>query len=730
MAVGLFAQFSRGLRSLFQKQAGQILSLINLPTTGATGPASIREGCAHWLVFRCLQKLVDAASDCQPIVERRRGTEWRVIPEHPLFTLLRRPNSVQTWPDFCCSLLIDEHTFGRVYVEVLRGRSDEVIGFLPLDPRAVIEVGEKGRADWGLFEWGADGYGIGRIISYEVNDGFGHRVLSPDDVIAVHLFDQRSIMFGLSPVRVALQAVGLENSLARYASTYLRNGGPSALLSIKNRALDEEQAEAIRAAWARRYAFGGSREGQIAVIDEDATYQQIGSHLDSLANDILAQQDQAAICGALGVPAILSGALVGLRWANQRAGQAGAMKDFWLNKISPTMTRWRYIFDYKLLPLFEDESDIAIRIRCGWDLSEVWALREDNEVKANRLRLDYGAGIIMLNEARTMQNLPPIDGGDRFKDGSAPGDQQQGANGGERLLGSWLIGRGISLSDMQVIQKLLAQGRTRATGGLLNAAHLLQPSVLRSYDWEGMRLGRKPTVEEEKRLKGWASAQDQAREVVTPSILKARVSLIRDAEHQLQKMEGNFQELALHPSEAHQRDVTSAVEAGFAAGAASAAAEDHRKVGFLDPEDSYFKRAVSRITEAALIALATAVGARFVSALQRRLLREEPMEQALAAAEEEMLSESTSYAEAIAVGAAYQSVADGRYDHFQQTDEFQDRYVYSAILDSNVCEVCAAVDGRESYNLDDLPLVPNPDCQGGYRCRCTIFRIFGTEGGQ
>lgn len=695
---------------------------------GSTDVASLREGCAHWLIFRCLQKLVDAASDCQPIIERRRGTEWRPIPEHPLFTLLRRPNPAQTWPDFVCSMIVDEHTYGRTYIEVIRGARDEVTGLVPLDPRAVIEIGEKGRADWRIFEWAGDGSSIGRILAYDVNDGMGHRVLRPDDVIAVHLFDQRSIMRGLSPVSVALQAVGLENSLARYASTYLRNGGPTALLSIKNRTLDEEQAESIRAAWARRYGMGGSREGQIAVIDDDATYQQIGSHLDQLANDILAQQDQAAICGALGVPAILSGALVGLRWQNQRAGQAGAQKDFWLNKVSPMMSRWRHVFDYQFLTLFEEEGDIQIRIRCGWDLSDVWALREDQELRATRLRLDYGAGLIMLNEARTMQNLPPIDGGDRFRDGSAPGEENRapGANGGARFADVFTLG-GMAALDKILVHRFLAAGR--AYRGELHSTYVRDPRSTRSYDWEGMRLGRKPTADEEKHLKAWAATQEEAIEAVQPVVLKTRLQLIRDAESALQKMEGDYQELAVYPTDANRKEVEDAVVRAFELGARSAEAETTRKVEPLGPDETYERSAIKRIVEAALVALANAVGSRFVSAFQRRLLREEPKEQALAQAEAEMLDESTSYAEGIAQGAAYQSVADGRYDYFQQTDNFEDRYQYSAILDSNTCEVCAAADLQTSLNLDDLPLVPNPDCLGGYRCRCTIFRIFGSEGG-
>lgn len=49
---------------------------------------------------------------------------------------------------------------------------------------------------------------------------------------------------------------------------------------------------------------------------------------------------------------------------------------------------------------------------------------------------------------------------------------------------------------------------------------------------------------------------------------------------------------------------------------------------------------------------------------------------------------------------------------------------YSAILDENVCEVCEEEDGREV--MPGEIATPNPDCEGGPRCRCiTIWVLRG-----
>jgi hypothetical protein len=65
------------------------------------------------------------------------------------------------------------------------------------------------------------------------------------------------------------------------------------------------------------------------------------------------------------------------------------------------------------------------------------------------------------------------------------------------------------------------------------------------------------------------------------------------------------------------------------------------------------------------------------------------------------------------VGQAY---ADGRSDAILSS-EYVEKTVYSALLDSRVCEACALADGEENPPGEGTPC-PNPDCHGGAACRC------------
>jgi hypothetical protein len=69
-----------------------------------------------------------------------------------------------------------------------------------------------------------------------------------------------------------------------------------------------------------------------------------------------------------------------------------------------------------------------------------------------------------------------------------------------------------------------------------------------------------------------------------------------------------------------------------------------------------------------------------------------------------------------------------------RADEGRDRFagikeaVYSAILDSNLCSVCEASEGKTTTDLDEAATwTPNPGCLGQERCRCVTIYVYETE---
>jgi hypothetical protein len=86
-------------------------------------------------------------------------------------------------------------------------------------------------------------------------------------------------------------------------------------------------------------------------------------------------------------------------------------------------------------------------------------------------------------------------------------------------------------------------------------------------------------------------------------------------------------------------------------------------------------------------------------------------------------SESTRFIEDAAGNVVNASFSTGRAAEIENNLDVIDHCEYSAILDTNTCDPCEAADGQTASMPDDLPSAPNPDCDGGPRCRCFIVGV-------
>lgn len=80
----------------------------------------------------------------------------------------------------------------------------------------------------------------------------------------------------------------------------------------------------------------------------------------------------------------------------------------------------------------------------------------------------------------------------------------------------------------------------------------------------------------------------------------------------------------------------------------------------------------------------------------------------------------------VAVEAAREAIAVGRFLAISDMSDEIETLVYTAILDDRVCEVCSAKDGEE-YPVSEAGQAPNPDCYGevyGNVCRCAEIAVF------
>jgi HK97 family phage portal protein len=354
------------------------------------------------VVYSCIRKKCEAAADPELIVEKRNGKgEWETIDGHPLLQLLERPNPVDSWDDFLTAWIGSEETTGDFYAEIVRDRSGVPIALYPLDPSCMFAVPDaKG--------------GIGH---YEFRSGYSPIIeLSVTDVLHRRKPDLMSRYYGLSPLKVAIGSVDADQAQTDFTRAFFHSDGvPAGILKINNRSLSQEEANRHQQHWMAKYRRGGSQHKQVAVLDQNAEFQTIGTNLKDSESEITRGQAESRICMVFGVPPALIGAYVGLKLATNNATMKTHMQDFWLNTMSPDMKKRRVWLTINLLSEFES-MDLILqkKVRVNWDMTQVMAMQEDEDKRHTRARENFKAGGWTINEFREATGLEPIDGEDYF----------------------------------------------------------------------------------------------------------------------------------------------------------------------------------------------------------------------------------------------------------------------------------------------------------------------------
>ena len=353
------------------------------------------------LVFACINIKAQAAVDPRLIVERkniRTGT-WEEVEGHPMRRLMMRPNPMMGEAEFAQAVITSKDICGVFYAEIVR-KGVLPIALYPLDPSKMRPIPDSN----------------GGISAYEWKNGNLTVIIPAEDVLVWRNYDPQNRYHGQSPLSVAMGSVDADNLQTDYIQAFFATGGvPSGILTIKGRTVNQEESDIIRAKWRQKFnpRYGGVKD-DIAVLDENAEYQVLGSRLDQLQNEEIRSVAEARIAMVFNVPPLIIYAYVGLLHATY-SNLKEAWAQFWASNLSPWFKQYRGWLTWALLSQFESiESIYGETVRLMHDLSEVTALREDVNATQDRARNNLLAGGILLNEFRDLIGLEPDPKGDVY----------------------------------------------------------------------------------------------------------------------------------------------------------------------------------------------------------------------------------------------------------------------------------------------------------------------------
>lgn len=360
--------------------------------TQATGPSgsaypttvSVTEETALQLsaVWACVRLISQTVASLPLIVYRTTPDGRQVVTDHWFSKLMRKPNQYQTRYEFWEHQIANLALHGNMYAR--KGeRAGRIISLLPLNP---LQMETKLLA--------------GRVAHLFSSDG-DVSVLSSDSVW--HARMNGDLVVGRSPLQFGAKVFGVAQSAEQQVSRLYANGGkPSGVLSLDRLLTPDQRALA-------RESFSTLTTG----TDERLLVLEMGMKFDPISlspEDIellASRRFQLEEIGRwFGVPSVLVNDTAGsTTWGS---GIEQLVAGFYKLNLRPYLEAIENSISTHLLT----DEDIREGIEVEFDFEGL--LRADQKSRFEGYAQGINNGILTPNEARALEWLPAVPGGDRL----------------------------------------------------------------------------------------------------------------------------------------------------------------------------------------------------------------------------------------------------------------------------------------------------------------------------
>jgi len=312
------------------------------------------------VVYRCVRMVAEAANSVPLVIEEN----GRRTSDHPVVTLLRRPNPRQSGSELLEAVYAYLQTAGNAYLEaaIVEG---QVRGLFCLRPdRMKVVAGKDG--------WPA---------AYAYSVGGRTRQLSQEPapvpkVLHMALFHPLDDHYGMAPLEAAQQSLDIHNASAQWNKSLLDNAArPSGALvySMGEGNLSPDQFDRLKTELEEHFA-GAMNAGRPMVLEGGLDWKTIA--LSPRDMDFIEARHGAArdIALAFGVPPML----LGLPGDNTYSNMVEANRALWRQTVMPLVRRVADDLSYWLAPAFGGATIVP-------DFDAVEALAEDRAAMWERV---------------------------------------------------------------------------------------------------------------------------------------------------------------------------------------------------------------------------------------------------------------------------------------------------------------------------------------------------------
>ena len=304
--------------------------------------------------------------------------------DDPLYELLHdKPNPLMNSFQWRQTLEAHRKTWGNAFAYIERGARGRVAALWPARPdRSRPRLDPKTRT-----------------LVYEL-DVMGEKMVDVPSTSVLHVpglgFDG---LTGYSPIGLMRKTVSMAMAAEDFGAQFFGNSAmPSGVLS-SDKELSPEAAERLKASWQSMH--GGENKWRVAVLEEGMKWAAIGINPEEAQFIETIDMKSHEIARAWGVyPWMIGLPSPGLTYSNVEQQQIAFM--MW--RVRPDATAWEQALQARVSP------DRSLRICFNLD----GVVRADLKTRTDAFSKSVGRPYMTVNEARKLENLPPVDGGDEL----------------------------------------------------------------------------------------------------------------------------------------------------------------------------------------------------------------------------------------------------------------------------------------------------------------------------
>lgn len=316
--------------------------------------------------------------------ERIGDTDRRRVQDHPLAALLQRPNPNATRYRFIDSLVHDFAIYGNAYWLKTTDK-----GLLRLPPTMVFPDGD----DWMS------------PAKFKVRGNSGEKIIPAHQIVYFRGYGlDRDI--GISPLEALRRTLREDWNAGEMRDQIMRNGARmSGYLQRPENApkWSEDARDRFRKSWQSQYTGTGSGSGGTPILEDGMTFNPVSQTAKDLQYIEARKLTRQEVASAYFIPPPMIGILDNATFSNITEQHKMLYQDC----LGPWLTMITEEIELQLIPDFEPAPE---RFYVEFNLRE--KLTGSFEERADAIQKSVGGPTMTVNEARALDNRPPIDGGD------------------------------------------------------------------------------------------------------------------------------------------------------------------------------------------------------------------------------------------------------------------------------------------------------------------------------